>query len=738
VPRIRWLDGHGARLAHAARERPVAAALLVAGCVGACMALLGATAIGLEFETGLGLPTLYRARGARAAPPRVLVVAMDNASAGQIHLPRDDFDGGRCDRLSVGPSAPAGSVSLPPPRSGQWPRCLHGRLLDALVVAGARVVAFDLLFRPRPGVRAGEDAEFAEALARFPGGLIAEEWLRTSGDDCDGLRVSPTSAALLDAAAGSGPFLLDAPGEQGGRTDRWLSFGGCPPGQPTLPLLAWAAFWRDGFADALVSAGEAPPGRASPAATLLVLRSARETGRPLGRPASEPARRLGDGASVPDSVWFNLYGPPGTLPRMTYDEVLLLAARDPAALAKRVNGAAVWVGYADYRQPDQYEHFHTASPGRGPTGTSGVELAATAFANLLDGSAVHPPGAPWRALLGAATAALCVGAGALLSVWLGLAAAAALAAAWGLAATFAFREWAAWWPVAVPLYAAMPAGLLAGAGLRFLITTLHRELFRRAVEKVLPADVVKAFGEPGAAFSDAGEDVECVCLATDAQGFTTRAEQVPASEMRRQLNAYFEVIFRPVQGRGGFISDVVGDAVLALWPVRRDPLPVVAQQVFAAALEAQRAGAAADGFLPTRLGIAFGRVSLGPVGALGHYEYRAVGDAVNVSNRVEQLNKELGTTILVADPPEGVAGFLLRDLGAWPVRGRSASVRLFELVAAERDVTPEQRDLMERFGRGRALLDRGEIFLARQVFEALARDYPEDQPTRSILERWGH
>jgi hypothetical protein len=65
-------------------------------------------------------------------------------------------------------------------------------------------------------------------------------------------------------------------------------------------------------------------------------------------------------------------------------------------------------------------------------------------------------------------------------------------------------------------------------------------------------------------------------------------------------------------------------------------------------------------------------------------------------------------------------------------------VRLFELVAAERDVTPEQRDPMERFGRGRALLDRGEIFLARQVFEALARDYPEDQPTRSILERWGH
>ena len=60
--------------------------------------------------------------------------------------------------------------------------------------------------------------------------------------------------------------------------------------------------------------------------------------------------------------------------------------------------------------------------------------------------------------------------------------------------------------------------------------------------------------------------------------------------------------------------------------------------------------------LQTRFGVDWGRVALTTVGAHGHYEYRAVGDAVNTANRIQELNKRLGTRILVAEAVLGGAG----------------------------------------------------------------------------------
>jgi adenylate cyclase len=128
--------------------------------------------------------------------------------------------------------------------------------------------------------------------------------------------------------------------------------------------------------------------------------------------------------------------------------------------------------------------------------------------------------------------------------------------------------------------------------------------------------------------------------------------------------------------------------MLAIWPHRSADTHM---QLLHAVLEMHDAvkqfnERLAGNRLMTRFGADWGRVALTTVGAHGHYEYRAVGDAVNTAARIQELNKKLGTSILVSLPAIGDAGseFLLRDLGRFLLRGRHNRSPLPEQRAGRR------------------------------------------------------
>ena len=118
------------------------------------------------------------------------------------------------------------------------------------------------------------------------------------------------------------------------------------------------------------------------------------------------------------------------------------------------------------------------------------------------------------------------------------------------------------------------------------------------------------------------------------------------------MNRYYGVLFEPVKQHGGLVQDVVGDSMLAIWATT-EPDASLRNRAMVAALAAatavDRFNAASGRFaLPTRIGLHSGRLLLGSVGAIDHYEYRAVGDIVNTATRLEGLNKHLGTRLLVS------------------------------------------------------------------------------------------
>lgn len=202
----------------------------------------------------------------------------------------------------------------------------------------------------------------------------------------------------------------------------------------------------------------------------------------------------------------------------------------------------------------------------------------------------------------------------------------------------------------------------------------------------------RAAPEPGRfEYADVdGEVVAVSVLFADLRGFTSVAEQVTPRRMAGLLNGYLTVMVDVILARRGMIQDFVGDGILAVFGVpSRDPDHAWHAAVTAVEMQAalQDLGQAADvGGHPTpAVGVAVhsGEVFAGTVGSPRQWKYAAVGDTVNVASRLEELNRHLGTSIVMSGETVDLVKNRVeaRSRGWFPVRGRSRGIEVFELLA---------------------------------------------------------
>ncbi|SDR33448.1 adenylate cyclase [Rhizobiales bacterium GAS113] len=192
-----------------------------------------------------------------------------------------------------------------------------------------------------------------------------------------------------------------------------------------------------------------------------------------------------------------------------------------------------------------------------------------------------------------------------------------------------------------------------------------------------------------------GERQNVTALFSDIRDFTTICEQRSAEDVVSMLSDYFDLFSEAVQRHRGVIIQFSGDAVFALWNApQADDLHIDRACLCAFELRSliaefngrQRQSGAPE--LYTRFGIHTGPVVVGSVGAKDRFQYTAMGDAVNVAARLEGLNKEFGTTILVSAAVAAGArtSFRFRKLGPAHVKGREEPVEVLELCASAQDV----------------------------------------------------
>ena len=181
-------------------------------------------------------------------------------------------------------------------------------------------------------------------------------------------------------------------------------------------------------------------------------------------------------------------------------------------------------------------------------------------------------------------------------------------------------------------------------------------------------------------------------LISDIRDFTAMSEQMEPEEVVQFLNAYFSDMVDAVFEYGGVLDKFLGDGLLAVFGSFSDGPDHAWRAVSAALRMNARLGNINDertaaGLLPIRIGIGIhtGEVIVGNIGSQRRLEYTVIGDGVNTTSRLESLNKQFSTMILISEVTyEAVKErFECRHMPECILRGRTRPTQVYEVVAAK-------------------------------------------------------
>jgi adenylate cyclase len=202
------------------------------------------------------------------------------------------------------------------------------------------------------------------------------------------------------------------------------------------------------------------------------------------------------------------------------------------------------------------------------------------------------------------------------------------------------------------------AGLIAGlVGLRLrtqFVRLFEETRARERVTSVFGQHVSPAVAERLLARGEeAGEQRQVCVLFLDIAGFTAQSRKRRPAEVVAFLNREFAAMIEAIDRHGGIINKFLGDGFMAVFGAPLDDPHAVRNAVAAARdilAEIDRRGGGADDWpLSVRIGIHAGPAITGNVGSPRRREFTVIGDTVNLAARLEQLNKELGSRLLVSE-----------------------------------------------------------------------------------------
>ncbi len=681
-----------------------------------------------DLETDVGLKWLFNLRGPRPAPEQVMVVTIDQASSRRYQLPNEPH---------------------------KWPRSYHADLVKKLTHHGARVIAFDIIFdEPRD---AHKDQQFAEAI-RNAGNVILFQYLKRNQVDTDFVVESLVAPIpeLAEAAAALAPFPL--PKVPARVSQAWI-YKVTAGDAPTLPVVALQLYSQPVLEEFMRMLREtkdddeilhlvnslASKAHHNPAVVAWDFRQLFKT-HPELTPSllnalhgvGEPKRSLFESLisvySDDNSRFLDFYGPPHSIHTVSYHKIL----DEPLDPHIDVRDKVVFVGFSEQFQPEQKDGFYTVFTQRDGLDVSGVEIAATTFANLLQNRSVEPldPRSNLAVIIlwGFTLGALFM----LLPGAIPVPVAVATAALGLSTAHYVFSAEGIWLPLIVPLLFQLPIALLGALLWHYLHARKERHKIREAFSYFIPSAVVDDLIKDSKSVPDRGQLVNGVCLASDAEQYTRLSESLKPEELRPLLNDYYKLLFEPVKRHGGFVSDVVGDAMLAIWATAVED-PSLREDACLAALEIRRAAhefrhQATAVRLPTRIGLHGGEMVLGSVGADDHYEYRAVGDIVNAAHRIESLNKQLQTRLLASSAVvQGLQTVVTRELGRFRLVGKSQPVSIHELVCRKDEFNSVMQQQHALFASGLRAFQAKQWQKAITRFEELLARFGKDGPALYYL-----
>lgn len=278
---------------------------------------------------------------------------------------------------------------------------------------------------------------------------------------------------------------------------------------------------------------------------------------------------------------------------------------------------------------------------------------------------------------------------------------------------------------------------------KYLIETRQKRFIRKALAFYLSEPVMRDVLRDPKKLSLGGERKEITVLFSDIEGFTTISERIPAETLAILLNKYLTRMTRVVFKYNGVLDKYIGDAVMAFWGA---PIETLEHAYLAcqAALEMQREvqnvkkewSEYADIDFTVRVGVNTGEAVVGNMGSEMRFDYSLLGDSVNLGSRLEGINKEYGTKLMISGSTyDKVADRVIaRQIDIVAVKGKERGVPIYEL----RDLgSPNfvEAEFLREFEDARQLYHKGKFADSLKLFELLSKKYPQDGPIQTYVDR---
>ena len=316
----------------------------------------------------------------------------------------------------------------------------------------------------------------------------------------------------------------------------------------------------------------------------------------------------------------------------------------------------------------------------------GIQLHASMADSILANRFISPASNRSR-LAAVLAAAFAVGlAAALLPFWGAVIATAAVLGGWTWFAVYAFRH-GSWVNLVQPLLVGGFA-LFVGTAYQYFVEDREKRKMKRLFGRYVSRDVYEQLVAHPELAELGGKRREMTVLFSDIRGFTTVTEKGNPEELVSQLNEYFSRMVETVFRHKGTVDKFVGDMVMALFGAPLDDVDHAEHAVQAAIDMVRELGElnkswAARGMaqLDIGVGVNSGEMIAGNIGSSAIMSYTVIGDNVNLGSRLESLNKEYQTRIIISDATRSRLTNLydLRPLGNVTVKGKSKAVAIYEL-----------------------------------------------------------
>lgn len=283
-----------------------------------------------------------------------------------------------------------------------------------------------------------------------------------------------------------------------------------------------------------------------------------------------------------------------------------------------------------------------------------------------------------------------------------------------------------WFPVAVQTTGALLASAIA-LTVNYAVEGKQKRFIKGAFRQYLSPAVIEQLIQNPDNLKLGGAARELSILFSDVQGFTGISESLSPEQLTSLLNKYLTAMTDIIMEQGGTIDKYEGDAIIAFWNAPLDMADHAARAVRAAIMCGNKLDEMREGLekeygrkLYARIGLNTGMVVAGNMGSNQRFNYTFLGDAGNLASRLEGVNKQFGTFIMISEQTKNKAGgeFAYREISRIQVVGRKEPVRVYEpMFKADFE---SKAVLIQEFSRALQLYYDGEFSKAIEVFSGIS------------------